>query len=171
MTTISHKTLKLIKNLLIAFVIIGPFAWGKEFFKITNPYGNSVELTLAQTPAQQTKGLSGIKSQNFKNSQGMLFINSEMGERRFWMPETFFNLDIIFLDQNLKIVGLEKNVPAHPGMMEPPEIYRTKIYFAQYVLETKATSRFGVKLKISDQLNFSGTTSLSEIVQGTHRPQ
>ncbi|MGZ3787019.1 MAG: DUF192 domain-containing protein [Bacteriovorax sp.] len=171
MTTISQNTLK--RNLiLIAIAAMGSsFAWGKDHFLMKSPYGNAVELKLALTRAENTKGLSGLKSNEFKDSMGMLFVNSEMGLRRFWMPDTYFNLDIIFLDQNLKIVGVEKNVPAHPGMSEPPAIYKTETYSAQFILETKAGALFGKKLKKNDQLKFTGPTSLSEIALKTRQMQ
>lgn len=171
MSTISHKTLKLIKNLLFAFAIIGHVAFAKEPFLMKNPYGITIELDLALTRSQHTQGLSGLRPNDYKNSKGMLFVNPEMGPRRFWMPNTYFNLDIIFLDRDLKIVGIEKNVPAHPGLSEPPNIYKTDIYLAQFVLETKALAPFGEKLKKNDQLKFSGPRSLSEIVLSTRPKQ
>lgn len=171
MTTISQKILKLIKNLLVATAIVSSFAYGKDNFQMKNPYGNKVELKLALTRAEHTKGLSGLKAAEFKDSQGMLFVNPEMGPRRFWMPDTFFNLDIIFLDHDLKVVGIEKNVPAHPGMGEPPTIYKTDTYSAQFVLEIKAGAPFGVKLKKNDKLLFTGSTSLSEIALKTRQMQ
>ncbi len=175
MTTISQNTLKLIKNLFLLTMIISGLntniALGKESFQIKNPSGNSVNLRLALTRAEHTQGLSGLKSNEFKESQGMLFVNSEMGPRRFWMPDTYFNLDIIFLDRDLKVVGVERDVPAHPGMKEPPTIYKTENYYAQFVLETKAGSAFGKKLKRNDQLKFIGPTSLSEIALKTRLMQ
>lgn len=163
MTTISHYTLKLIKNLIFTFALTGQITWGKELFKIQNPHGVSVELDLALTRAQHTQGLSGLKSKDFSDSRGMLFVNESVGPRRFWMPDTYFNLDIIFLDPNLKIVGIEKNVPAHPGNLRPASIYKTGTYAAQFVLETRAGAAFGKNLKKHDQLKFIGPTSLSEI--------
>lgn len=136
-----------------------------------NPMGREVVLDLALTRSQHTQGLSGLKSSEFKSNRGMLFVNPVMGPRRFWMPNTYFNLDIIFLDQDLKIVGLEKNVPAHPGTTEPPKIYVTETYQAQYVLETKAQTAFGKQLKINDRLKFSGPISLSEITLKTRQQQ
>jgi uncharacterized membrane protein (UPF0127 family) len=171
MFTISQYCLKLIKNLIFTFVLLGANSWAKEIFKIQNSSGSVVEIALALTRAQHTQGLSGLKSNQFKSSKGMLFVNSEVAPRRFWMPDTYFNLDIIFLDQNLKIVGIEKNVPAHPGMSEPPKIFQTGTYSAQFVLETKAGSDFGKKLKINDYLKFIGPISLSEIVLKTRQLQ
>lgn len=169
MLTISHYSSKLIKNLIFAFVFTGQIAWGKEFFQMKNPNGDVVNLSLAITRQQNIQGLSGLKSKDFKASSGMLFVNPDMSPRRFWMPDTYFNLDIIFLDQNLKIVGIEKNVPAHPGNSEPPAIYRTDSYNSQFILETKAGAIFGSKLKKNDQLKFTGSSSLSEIVLRTRQ--
>ena len=171
MTTISQKALKLIKNLVLVSAILIPFAWGNVHSTMKNPDGNTVELKLELTRAQHTQGLSGLKTNEFKDSEGMLFVNPEEGPRRFWMPDTYFNLDIIFLDHNLKVVGIEKNVPAHPSKTEPPEIYKTNTYQAQFVLETKAGAKFGMKLKTGDQLKFTGSPSLSEIALRTRRLQ
>lgn len=171
MTIISHKTLKLIINLVVFLLIIAPNAHGIEPFRMKNPYGDTIDLTLALTRSQHTQGLSGLPSSQFPKSQGMLFVNPEMAPRRFWMPNTLFNLDIIFLDRNLSVVGIEKNVPAHPGLQEPPLIYKTQTYQAQYVLETKALTAFGKKLKKNDRLRFSGPTSLSEIALSTRLGQ
>ena len=82
--------------------------------------------------------VSGLRT--LEINQGMLFVYKEEGPRRFWMPDTYFNLDIIFLDKNLVIVAIEKNVPHHPGRKVPPPIYSTKTYRAKYVLEIKANS-------------------------------
>jgi hypothetical protein len=171
MPTITYKTLKLIKNLVFWLAILGSTAHGKELYRMKNHNGDTVTLDLALTQSQHAQGLSGLTSKQFSNSRGMLFVNSGMGPRKFWMPNTFFNLDIIFLDSSLKIVGIEKNVPAHPGSIEPPVIYKTNTYMAHYVLETKASSSFGKKLKIADQLKFIGTTSLSEIGSSIHLKQ
>jgi uncharacterized membrane protein (UPF0127 family) len=169
MTTITHLQAKRNYFLVIALVLLSQLTWGNEHFQIKNPYGNIVEVKLALTRAEHTLGLSGLKPQEFKENSGMLFVNAEMGPRKFWMPDTYFNLDIIFLDQNLKIVGLEKNVPAHPGSSEPPQIYKTEVYQAQFILETKSGAPFGNKLKKNDQLKFTGPYSLSEIILKTRQ--
>ncbi len=171
MFTISQSQGK--RNLILAVFLLS-FSFislGKEGFRLKNPAGNKIELRLALTKAEHTKGLSGLKAKDFKNTEGMLFVNPEMSVRRFWMPDTYFNLDIIFLDSDLKIVAIESNVPAHPGMQEPPVIYKTGTYTAQFVLETKAGVPFSKKLKANDVLKFTGPTSLSEIVSKTRQQQ
>ncbi len=170
MNNITKITLKLIKIVIIFATVSEAFAL--EFKgKMQNKNGLTIDVALATTREEQTKGLSGIKSKNFKVNQGMVFVNREMAPRKFWMPDTYFNLDIIFLDSNLKIVGIDRNALSHPGMQEPPEIYRTGIYNAQFVLETKANSTFSKNLIIGDELKYLGKPSLSEIVQGIHQEQ
>ena len=168
MTTISYHLLNLTKNLIFSLLLTSQIVLGKELIKMKNPSGIEIELELALTQKQHTQGLSGLKSNEFKKSKGMLFVNPSMGPRRFWMPNTYFNLDIIFLDQDLKIVAIEKNIPAHPGLTGPPAIYKTDTYLAQFVLETRADADFGKNLKKNDSLKLIGPTSLSEIVSKTH---
>lgn len=175
MFTIAHYPGKrnLILNifLLTLLSLASGIALGKDVYLMKSPSGKQVELRLALTREEHTKGLSTLKPQEFSTKEGMLFVNPEMGLRRFWMPDTYFNLDIIFIDGNLKVVAIEKNVPAHPGVKEPPAIYKTNTYEAQFVLETKAGSPFSKKLKQNDVLKFTGPTSLSEIVSKTRQQQ
>ncbi len=133
-------------------------------YQMVNPTGLQVKLRLAISSQEQTTGLSGLSPKQFALDEGMLFVNKTMSPKKFWMPDTYFNLDIIFLDSNLKIVGIEKNVPAHPGKNEPPEIYRTKVYLSQFVLECKSGSKFSQDLKVGDVLKFTEPKSLSEII-------
>lgn len=165
MITIYQNPLKLIKNLVLLAVLIPFIALANGDYKMENPAKTEVNLRLALTKHEHSKGLSGIKPSDFPNDSGMLFVNDAMGTRRFWMPDTYFNLDIIFLDSDLKIVGIEKNVPFHPGQTEPPVIYRTKTYQAQFVLETKGNSPFSKQLKVGDQLKWKSKTPLQDVVK------
>lgn len=171
MMTIYQKALKLIKNFALLAVLLPLIALANTSYQMSNPENKKVTVRLALTKSEHAKGLSGIKDSDFPVSEGMLFVNDSMGTRRFWMPDTFFKLDIIFLDSNLKIVGIEKDVPFHPGYNEPPVIYRTKSYEAQFVLETKSGSAFSKKLKTGDKLKWISPISLSEIVLKTRRSQ
>lgn len=122
---------------------------------LLTPSKETIHLRLAINKEDQTKGLSGMKPQHFKDHEGMLFVYETPGSRRFWMPDTYFNLDIYFLDSNFKILAAEKNVPHHPGIKEPPAIYQTATYEAHHVLEMKASSPLSKKLKVGDQLLWS----------------
>lgn len=139
--------------LILSLIFFISFSISAQSF--LTPSKETIHLRLAIKKEDQTKGLSGMKPQNFKDHEGMLFVYDTPGSRRFWMPDTYFNLDIYFLDSNFKILGVEKNVPHHPGMKEPPAIYQTATYEAHHVLEMKASSPLSKKLKVGDQLLWS----------------
>lgn len=138
---------------LFLFIIFFSFVVKAQSF--ITPGKETIHLRLAIKKDEQTKGLSGTKAKDFKDHEGMLFVYDSPGSRRFWMPDTYFNLDIYFLDSNFKIIAAEKNVPHHPGIKEPPPIYQTATYEAHHVLEMKASSPLSKKLKVGDQLLWS----------------
>ena len=112
---------------------------------------------------EHSKGMSGLKRSNLPNNFGLLFIYLETAHRQFWMPNTFFNLDIIFLDKFFKIIHTELNVLAHPGTKNTPPIARTKKINAKYVLEIPTDLKLSKYLKVGKKLNWTGSNSLSEI--------
>jgi uncharacterized membrane protein (UPF0127 family) len=117
--------------------------------KITleTPNGDKVSTYVAMSERLKTQGLSGVKSNEFTDSQAMIFYYKEDGPRNFWMPDTYFNLEIFYLDKNLKVLSVERNVPHHPGRVEPPKIPRVKSHFSRYVLEMKSSSSLAKKLR------------------------
>lgn len=119
------------------------------------PNGESVEFLLAQTNLEKKNGLSGVKLDQIGNKRGMLFLFKEYGPRSFWMPNTYFDLDIYFLDSNLEIIDAELNVKHHPGMEEPPKIEKTRTIFAKHVIElpSKFWKKFekGNKFKLNSK--------------------
>jgi uncharacterized membrane protein (UPF0127 family) len=68
------------------------------------------------------------------------------------MPNTYTDLDIFFLDSNYKVLHVERKVPAHPGMAEPPAIARTPNIYATHVLELKASSALSQEIKVGETL-------------------
>ncbi len=174
---ITQNPFKLIKKLaLLIFLLPGLGVYAKEHQKKTVPdpfkklrhvqlalpSGKLIQVKLAITNEEQVQGLSGTKESSFSNNQGLLFFYLSTGPRQFWMPNTFFNLHIIFLDKNLKVIAIEKNVPAHPGLKKTPFIYKTKPYFARHVLEIKASSPLGREINKGTQFLWISKTSLLE---------
>ncbi len=131
--------------------------------KIENSKKISIDIKLAIGPYETSLGLSGVLPDQFKENQGLFFFFLSDEERTFWMPDTFFNLDIIFLDENLKVLHIEKNISAHPGRSDNPPIPRTPIVKCRYVLEIKANAPFGRNLKIGDMLLLKTNYSLTKI--------
>ena len=135
----------------------------RETFTLRSPSGQSIRTSLALRRETQIRGLSGVRAQDFPDDGGLLFVFLQEEERSFWMPDTYFDLDIIFLDKNLKVVGLERNVPHHPGRAEPPPIYSTANYWAKYVLEIKARSPLSAQIDRGDTLIWDSAPTLEEI--------
>ncbi len=107
---------------------------------IQTPSGQRIKIYLALSDRNQSQGLSGVRAKEFSDDEGMLFFNTNYQPRSFWMPNTYFNLDIFFLNKDLRVANVERNVPHHPGMSEPPAIYRTNTYKCWHVLELKHSS-------------------------------
>lgn len=100
-------------------------------------------VEIADTGIKRSQGLSGRKE--LAQDQGMLFIFSNKKRRNFWMPNMYFPLDIIFIDDN-KIVDVVKNI--QPGVTNS---YKSKEK-ANYVLEINANLFAKYDFKIGDEV-------------------
>lgn len=120
-----------------------------KFIKVTFPNGFKVTAELAIAEEQRQQGLMFRKG--MKEDQGMLFIFEEENYYSFWMKNTYFPLDMLWLDSNRLIVHIEENVPPCP--VEPcPSYMPTRP--ARYVLELVSGSVKKHGLKIGDRLDF-----------------
>jgi len=72
---------------------------------------------------------------------GMLFVFEEMEPLSFWMENTFIPLDMIFIDDALRVVGIVEN--AEPLTRDAREVEG----LSQYVLEVNAgfCRRYGIE--------------------------
>lgn len=124
--------------------------------KMLLPNGAKINLEIVYSLEAQSLGLSGRKDNELKKDEGMLFYYKEFGPRRFWMPDTYIDLDIFFLDEDYKVLDIERDMKSHPGKAEPPVIPKTRVIYAQHVLELRADSSIskkiikGMKLKLVD---------------------
>ncbi|MFH1473120.1 MAG: DUF192 domain-containing protein [bacterium] len=90
-----------------------------------------VNVEIAYSNAERVKGLSGRDGLN--DGTGMLFIFDNAKIQNFWMKDMNFPIDIVWIDSNQTIVGLEKAIPpdSFPQIFPSP----TKV---MYVLELPA---------------------------------
>ncbi len=105
------------------------------------------QVEIADTDALREQGLSGRTSLDEK--EAMLFVFETVEAQIFWMKDMKFALDIIFLDENLKIIAIEKNLA--------PETYPKTFGWGlrtKYVLEINANQADFYKLAIGDQAAF-----------------
>lgn len=116
--------------------------------------GKNFQVYLAVSDSEQTLGLSAIPDENWSADDGMLFWYEEDSPKSFWMPDTYFNLDIFFLDKDLKIIAVERNVPHYIGREHPETIPRTASYFCRHVLELKSSSDLAKNIQTGETLTW-----------------
>lgn len=113
----------------------------------------TIPVLVAKTDQEKAKGLSSIEASAWPLNQGMLFYYSDSELKSFWMPDTYFSLDIIYLNSSNKVIHIDENVPFHPGYTEPPKIWRGKSYYSQHILELRSNHPY--KIKVGDKLNIN----------------
>jgi len=79
--------------------------------------GTPVSARVAETPADQEKGLMGVK--DLSESEGMLFKIEKPGIKQFWNKDMLMPFDLVWIT-NGRVVGIEHNIPL-PGI--DPDIY------------------------------------------------
>ncbi len=141
------------KYLIIILVVVIIFSlfflYKKSEVKVINVSEKILNLKIEEvrTQAEQNLGLSGRES--LGKDEGMLFIFSPPELTGFWMKDMNFALDIIWLDENYKVLGIEKSVG--------PETY-PKIFMApapvSYVLEVNAGYTTRQNISVGDVLKF-----------------
>ena len=109
--------------------------------------GKTFSVEVADTNLLRERGLSGHKP--LGEYEGMLFIFQKPDRYGFWMKDMLFSLDILWLDENYKIIHIEKNLS--------PKTY-PKVFYpeaeSQYVLEISAGSCSMLGIKVGDSLVF-----------------
>lgn len=130
--------------------------------ELKTPSGEVIKTSLVFTPKDMEQGLSGVRPDDFEEDQGMLFFYLAEDEKHFWMPDTYFDLDLIYLDKDLKIVDIIRKLPHHIGRANPEMIPRARGVWSRHVLEMKATSPISAKLKVGDKIEWKSPLSLKE---------
>jgi hypothetical protein len=90
-----------------------------------------MQFEVVKTPAKITRGLSGRA--DIAADYGMLFVFSRKSRCGFWMNEMLAPIDIIWLDDDGTIVGIEAEVS--PDTF--PEMFYSPVP-VRLVLETRA---------------------------------
>lgn len=130
--------------------------------ELVTPAGQTVDTTLSISESDQNQGLSGVKEGDFDDDQGMLFFYLDDFEKYFWMPDTHFDLDLIYLDKDLKIIDIVRRAPHYVGRANPDLIPRIRGVWCRHVLEMRSSSAISQALKIGDQFKWKSSLSLLE---------
>ena len=97
-----------------------------------------LEVQIADTDPRRVRGLMFQKQ--LPLDEGMLFVFDDANPRSFWMLNMQFPLDILWIDDNGKVVFIEKNVPPCKTAVETVTCptYNGESKDAKYVLEITA---------------------------------
>ena len=118
---------------------------------ITLPDGAEIKAELALTRDAQVQGM--MFRTNLRPDEGMLFPFEEMAPRAFWMFQTLIPLDIIWLDDNKRIVEISPNSPPCRTVAEDCPSYGGSAH-STYVLELAAGQAAAHQLNVGSQLEF-----------------
>lgn len=107
--------------------------------------GVSLQVEVAATPEERTRGLSGRRE--VPAGTGMLFLYRDEARRSFWMKDTLVPLTVAFLDSEGRIVQMEDMVP----LSEEPHTSRAPV---RYVLEVPRGWFERVGVEVGDRVEF-----------------
>jgi hypothetical protein len=113
------------------------------------PSGTKISAEVADTLSRRMLGL--MFRDGLSLNHGMLFIFDNQDYHGIWMKNCRFPLDILWLNQDRRVIHLEENVP--PCQNDPCHIYRP-LQKALYVLELNAGSIAKEKMRLGEQLKF-----------------
>ncbi|WP_313111551.1 DUF192 domain-containing protein [Aequorivita sediminis] len=106
-----------------------------------------LDIEIADDDYKTQTGLMYRRSMD--ESHGMLFIFNDMQMRSFYMKNTEFALDIIYLNSDMEIVSIQKNAQPFNETSLPSESP------AQYVLEVNAGLSDKWKLEKGDKIRYT----------------
>lgn len=109
--------------------------------------GKRFEIEVAADDATRERGL--MFRDSMPADHGMLFLFDHAATQAFWMKNTRIPLDILYFDQNRRLVSVQQRVPA--CRTDPCPAYPSAGP-AQYVLELNAGVADALGVKAGDEL-------------------
>jgi uncharacterized membrane protein (UPF0127 family) len=105
------------------------------------------KMLVSDTDYLREKGLGGRAGLDKK--EAMLFVFGEDSKHYFWMKDMQFSIDMVWLDKDKKVIGIEKS--ASPDTY--PEAFGPKVD-SRYVLEFNSGTADSVNLHVGDEVKF-----------------
>ena len=114
------------------------------FFNKKNKQIITIDIEITDTREEKRRGL--MYRHDMAATEGMVFVNDMSQRHFFWMKNTYIPLDMIFVDEKMQIVKIEKNtVPLSEKFISVPKD-------AQYTIEVNAGFCDRHSLKIGDSI-------------------
>ena len=142
-TSCKEGSKKVIKTEPIAFEKEGEltiFSADKDSIRI------KLDIEIADTDYETQTGL--MYRSSMEENQGMLFIFPDTSMHSFYMKNTEFSLDILFIDENLKIVTIKANAKPYDETGISSQVP------VKYVLEIDAGLSHEWGVKIGDRIEY-----------------
>lgn len=130
---------------------------------LTTPSNEEIKTLVAMSNKDQEQGLSGVQPDDFSEADGMLFYYLTDDTKHFWMPDTYFDLDLFYLDRDLVIVDIIRKLPHYIGRHNEALIPRARPVYSRHTLEMKSGSKIAEKLKVGDRLTWKGSVPLEKM--------
>lgn len=105
-----------------------------------------LDIEIAETEYETQTGL--MYRNSMEDGQGMLFIFPEIAYHSFYMKNTKFPLDIIYIDEQLKVASIIKNAQPLNESSLPSQVP------VKYVLEVKAGLSDVWEIEAGDKIAF-----------------
>lgn len=112
--------------------------------------GHTFNVEIAADAAAQERGL--MFRDSMPADHGMLFVFGDSQVRTFWMKNTHIPLDILYFDENHKLVSVQKRVPPCLSSGNNCPVYPSEGP-ARYVLELNAGMSDKIGAKAGDTLD------------------
>ncbi|AHB41349.1 hypothetical protein P148_SR1C00001G0558 [candidate division SR1 bacterium RAAC1_SR1_1] len=142
--------MKTIKKLIIPFLLLAILITGLIIYtKNLNPKQPEIcinnlcfSIEIADTPEERQLGLMYRKQ--LPELAGMLFVFQQSGQYNFWMKNTLIPLDMIWINQDQKIIDIQQ---ATPCTADPCPTYNPQ-GTSSYVLELNSgiSEKYGIKI-------------------------
>lgn len=132
----------------IVFLVTASFG-SEEFIQVFLPDETPITAELALTDLERARGL--MYRDAIYADQGMLFVFSVEGYHSFWMKNMNFPIDILWLDEDKRIVHIEEQVP--PCQTRDCPSYAPELP-GMYVLELKAGMVKCHNLQLQQRIDF-----------------
>lgn len=134
--------------LICVLLVLMVFSWVKSLNNeriIIKVGETAVRVDVADTDSERRQGLSG--REELEDGNGLLFVFDRAGVYGFWMKDMNFAIDVIWIGEDKKVVGIEKGVEpsTYPTIFYPPSE-------VLYVLEVPATFSDATNINVGQSL-------------------
>lgn len=118
---------------------------------VSGPQISRFLVEVVDKPDTIIKGLSGRRV--LPQRQGMLFVFPHLEVHSMWMPNMYFPLDFVWMDEQKNIVKIQENVSPCSGIHNCTAY--SSLYPTKYAIELNAFDASRIGLRVGMKLSFN----------------